>query len=157
MNPSGVFGPGLTSHESSSNTIILGILRGDFLGVPDPDIGFAAVDVVDVAEAHVKALFNPKSSGKRFILSARTIFFSEIFGILADEFNKQGFNIATTPKSPEELRKNSTLVVEFLLGFSGNSLLLDNSRGIKELGFSYSDLKTSIINMAYNFIHNGQV
>lgn len=67
VNPSGIFGPVLSSDVSTSIELIKQLLEGK---VPAcPDIGFSVVDVRDVADLHVRALTAPNMAGERFIAS----------------------------------------------------------------------------------------
>lgn len=73
INPSFVLGPSLSENLSSSSLFIQSVLSGEFPGIPTPDSLYEAVDVRDVANAHILALFNPASNGKRYISSAAKI------------------------------------------------------------------------------------
>ena len=44
--------------------------------------GLDLVDVQDVADMHIEAMLNKDASGKRFLLSALTIWYSDISKIL---------------------------------------------------------------------------
>lgn len=64
INPGFVMGPPVDAHYGSSISVVARLLRGRDPMVPN--IGFAVVDVRDVAEAHLRALTRPDSAGKRF-------------------------------------------------------------------------------------------
>lgn len=64
INPGFVMGPPLDANFGSSISVIRRLLRGKDPMLPN--IGFAVVDVRDVAEAHLRALQNSTSAGKRF-------------------------------------------------------------------------------------------
>uniref|UniRef100_UPI0025CBA2DC NAD-dependent epimerase/dehydratase family protein n=1 Tax=Sphingomonas sp. TaxID=28214 RepID=UPI0025CBA2DC len=67
VNPVAVLGPVMGPDYSTSVMIVEKILSGSIGGVPD--IGFAVVDVRDVADLHVRALNAPDMAGERFIAS----------------------------------------------------------------------------------------
>lgn len=64
VNPGFVMGPPLDAHFGSSISVIARLLRGKDPMLPD--IGFAVVDVRDVAEVHLRALQTISAAGKRF-------------------------------------------------------------------------------------------
>ena len=54
-----------------------------------PKFGIDLVDVKDVAEMHIEAMLNKDASGKRFLLSSDTIWYSEVANLLRENgFNK---------------------------------------------------------------------
>ena len=69
--PSLVLGPGLTVHKNSSETLLAEILKGNFPGIPNPDIMYTVVDVRDAAIGHCYALFKPNLNGQRIALAAQ--------------------------------------------------------------------------------------
>jgi nucleoside-diphosphate-sugar epimerase len=48
-----------------------------------PRFGFSAVDVRDVADAHVRAMTNPDAPGQRFIVGGRFFWLRELAAVLA--------------------------------------------------------------------------
>lgn len=71
INPSLIVGPVIRRCPFSSVEVIANLVERRFSAVPD--LNLWAVDVRDVAEAHIRALVRPAAAGKRFILSAREI------------------------------------------------------------------------------------
>lgn len=65
INPTLVLGPPLDKHYGSSLQLVERILRGKDPMLPD--LGFAAVDVRDIAHMHVAALEDEAKIGERFI------------------------------------------------------------------------------------------
>ncbi len=55
-----------------------------------PRLSFPTVDVRDVAKAHISAMREPNANGKRFVVTARTMWIKEIADVLAKEFQSQG-------------------------------------------------------------------
>ncbi|WP_084659591.1 SDR family oxidoreductase [Vibrio sonorensis] len=76
INPGAILGPVLEKDYGTSAEIVVKLLKGEFIGLPN--IGFAMVDVRDVAELHIRALFHPKAAGERFIAAADFKWFSEV-------------------------------------------------------------------------------
>ena len=70
INPVLVLGPSLTGVLSMSNRLtIKKLFNLPFV----PDMAISVVGVMDVADAHVRAMESTKSNGKRFLLSEKTI------------------------------------------------------------------------------------
>jgi dihydroflavonol-4-reductase len=76
INPGLVLGEPLDEHFGSSMNLIRRILAGKDPAVPD--LGFAVVDVSDVAKAHVRAIDRQLVHGKRVICAAGSMTFREI-------------------------------------------------------------------------------
>lgn len=55
-----------------------------------PRLHMRAVDVRDVAEAHVRALERPASDGQRVIVTAAAWWFQDMADVLKKEFESQG-------------------------------------------------------------------
>lgn len=81
--PGAIFGPLLSRETLGSAGIILRMLHG-MPGVPR--IGLRVVDVRDVAAAHVLALDNPASAGRRFIVVGDLLRMSEVGAVLHAAF-----------------------------------------------------------------------
>lgn len=89
INPGAILGPILEKDYGTSAEIVVKLLKGEFIGLPK--IGFALVDVRDVADLHIRALFHPKAAGERFIAAADFKWFSEVADTLRSaypEFDK---------------------------------------------------------------------
>ena len=85
INPVLVLGPSLSGILSMSNRLtIKKLFNLPFV----PDMAISVVGVMDVADAHVRAMESTKSNGKRFLLSEKTIKLIELTNIL----KKAGFN-----------------------------------------------------------------
>ena len=87
INPALVIGPSLSGDIGESNKAIALVVTGKMpVGIP---LQFGYVDVRDVAEAHILAMQNPKSNGKRFALVEKDLWYKEVAKVLRDNgFNK---------------------------------------------------------------------
>ena len=87
INPALVIGPSLSGDIGESNKAIALVVTGKMpVGIP---LQFGYVDVRDVAEAHILAMQNMKSNGKRFALVEKDLWYKEVAKILRDNgFNK---------------------------------------------------------------------
>ena len=69
INPVGIFGPAIGGITSASlDVAVTGILNGNLESTPHFTMG--VVDVRDVADIHIKAMFHPNAAGERFIATS---------------------------------------------------------------------------------------
>jgi dihydroflavonol-4-reductase len=82
VNPTGIFGPTLTTDLRSSTQFIKMMLDGTMTVAPRARFG--VVDVRDVADLHVRAMSSPDAAGNRYLAVANgpTLSFVEIAQIL---------------------------------------------------------------------------
>lgn len=84
INPSGIFGPLLDEDPGTSAILVQRLMNGS---VPaSPRMPLVAVDVRDVARAHLAAMTAPEAGGHRFPMGERTMFFSEVATVLRNAF-----------------------------------------------------------------------
>tara|TARA_Y100001970_G_scaffold163099_1_gene199364 strand:- start:2059 stop:3072 length:1014 start_codon:yes stop_codon:yes gene_type:complete len=97
INPTVVIGPSLSNDVGGSNLAISKLLDGS---MPfSARFGIDLVDVQDVADMHLEAMLNKDAAGKRFLLSAKTMWYSEISNILREN----GFKKSPTFIAPNFL------------------------------------------------------
>ena len=84
INPGLVIGPPLDGHIGTSLALVQRILRGRDPAVPN--IGFALVDVRDIAAMHVRAIATPQSIGARHLGVSGFLWFPEMAEILAAQY-----------------------------------------------------------------------
>lgn len=82
INPSAVLGPVLEKDYGTSAEIVLKLLKGDFPGLPR--LGFALIDVRDVADLHIRAMTHPDAAGKRFLCANEFMWMEEIAAVLRE-------------------------------------------------------------------------
>lgn len=107
-----------------------------------PNIGFATVDVSEVAAAHVRAAEKPTASG-RYIVAAWEM--ARLID-MARCFRKMGGSMFV----PEHVLPD--VLVRMLVGLTqkwiernlGVRFAVDNSRSIKELGIEYRPLEDTL-------------
>ena len=160
INPSLVLGPGINPFATSESFNLFrqfgdGTMKS---GVPAYYIG--AVDVRDVAEAHMKAGFAPSAKG-RHITSGHDTGFVEIGEILRTRFGGDyPLPRRTLPKWMVWLvgpMLDKSLTRKAVARNVGHPWRADNSKSIRELGISYRPLETSVTEMFQQMIDNGVV
>jgi len=154
--PVAVFGPILTKQENPFNTFILEMLKGTFPGVPENAVA-RAVDVRDVAEAHIRAMLIPEVKGKRFIVYNNLISFSEIVDVLRKEFEKYGYSFPSKKVTVEELKQSNIPAIVTLAQFLRSFPIIDNKGSIEELKMQYRNIAETLIDTGYSFIKLGLV
>lgn len=146
INPAGIWGPSLTkSSKSATIDLLLQLADGRSKGgVPKLDLPF--VDVRNVAEAHVKAAFNPKASG-RYVLLNEVITMKEMADTLKSEYGTAyPFPTKTLPKWLVWLfAKSAGATREFVSKNVGHPLKFNNRKSIAELGIAYVDKRETLI------------
>lgn len=87
VNPSAVLGPLLSNDFSTSIQFVQRLMDGSVPGTPR--IGFAVVDVRDLADLHVLALETPGIDGERFIGAGKFFWMKEVADILRERLGPQ--------------------------------------------------------------------
>jgi nucleoside-diphosphate-sugar epimerase len=132
VNPTGIFGPTLTTDLRSSTALIKAMLDGTMTVAPRQRFGVA--DVRDVADLHIRAMAAPAAAGKRFLAVADgpTLSFLEVAGILRAGLGAAA-ELAPTEEAP------------------GDDLprpIIHNDRARDELGWRPRDSRTTIVETA---------
>lgn len=142
INPGFVLGPPLDSKFGTSIRVIERMLLGKDPMVPQ--IGFATVDVRDVALAHLRALERPESAGKRYVVSDRFLWFQEIAETLKAAHPDR--KIATRV-APNWLLRAVALFdpkVKPVVPNLGQRREVSSARARDELGLNFRDARDSV-------------
>lgn len=157
INPGLVLGPVLGADFSTSGEVVRKLLARDMPGCPD--VGWAVVDVRDVAAAHVAAMTAPGAAGQRFIVAIEHASMLDIARILKDRFGERGFRVPTR-KIPGWLLKlvatwdrTARLAVQEL----GKRQDLSTRKAREVLGFSPRSLEEMVVAMGESMIERGVV
>jgi dihydroflavonol-4-reductase len=157
LNPGLVLGPVLSDNASISGEVVRKLLTREMPGCPD--LGWAAVDVRDVAFAHVTAMTHPKAPGQRFILAIEHASMLQIAEILARHFGPRGFKVPTRRVPNWVLKllalwdKTAALAVPEL----GKRQDVSSNRARAVLNWKPRDLETMVVDMAESMIKLGMV
>ena len=74
LHPTLIFGPRLATKHQLSLMILEDFMQRRLEGCPTPEIYLPIVDVANVVQAHTRALFDPTTDGKRYLLAPRESF-----------------------------------------------------------------------------------
>ncbi len=144
INPVLVLGPSLSGVLSMSNRLtIKKLFNLPFV----PDMAISVVGVMDVADAHVRAMESTKSNGKRFLLSEKTIKLIELSNIL----KKAGFNKVPTIVIPNFIFKFLALFIPSIRSIAkrlGTFETLQTKNANEVLEWFPNSADTEIINSA---------
>ncbi len=132
LNPTGIFGPTLTTELRSSTQLIKMMLDGTMSVAPRQRFGI--VDVRDVADLHLRAMAEPTAAGKRYLAVADgpTLSFLEIAGILRRRLGPLAA-LAPTQEAPGEDPPRP---------------IIHNERAVTELGWRPRPAETTVVETA---------
>jgi dihydroflavonol-4-reductase len=157
INPGLVLGPLLRAERTTSIEVIRRLLGHEFPAVPG--MGFAMVDVRDVATAHRLAMQTPGAAGQRFICAGDHVWMRKMAFILADEFGPRGYRIPTRPLPYWVMwvigRFDPT--VRFALPFVGKPERVSAARAAAELGWTMRPVEATIVDTAESLLRYGVV
>jgi nucleoside-diphosphate-sugar epimerase len=120
-------------------------------------MGFAPVDVRDVATAHRLALETPAAAGNRYILAGEHMWMRDIAAVLAEEFNPLGYRVPTG-SLPTLLLRAMALVdssIRPALDFVGRRELVSADKARSELGWTMRPVRDTILDTARSLIELG--
>ena len=153
LNPVYIQGPLLSaSCGEVTQMFCLAFLNNSMSAIPD--FSTAVVDVRDVAAAHIAALENTNASGKRYLLTNRVVHLREFSQIIGNEFQPQGYKIAS-----KDLSKIGAWVGKFfnpmikgLYAAFGKNILYNNEAMVSDLGIHPRPVEESILDTCYSLI-----
>lgn len=157
INPGLVLGPVLSADFSTSGEVVRKLMKRELPGCPD--IGWAVVDVRDVATAEVAALTTKAAAGQRFIIAIEHASMRDIAQVLQKTFAPRGYKVPTRSVPGWLLRlvstwdKTAKLAVQEL----GKRQDLSNQRARTVLGWSPRSLETMVVDMGESMIAHGVV
>jgi nucleoside-diphosphate-sugar epimerase len=158
LNPSTVIGPVLGDEPGMSANGVIKLLAREISLIPR--FNLPAVDVRDVALAHMRAMTLPKAAGRRTMVhSGTSLWTQEMAKILEHEFDPQGYDIPTTV-APYALLKLISLTdnyVKMMLPLYDKVQTYDSSKMQTILEITPRDVRQSVIDMAYSLIEKGFV
>jgi nucleoside-diphosphate-sugar epimerase len=91
INPGLVLGPILDEDYGTSGEVVRKLMLREFPGCPT--LGWAPVDVRDVAAAHLAAMTTPEAAGQRFCCAIEHAWMGDIARILDERFTARGYRI----------------------------------------------------------------
>lgn len=157
INPSAVLGPLLSDDVSTSIQFISRLLDGSVPGYPR--LGFAVVDVRDLADLHVRALEAEGMDGERFIAAGRFMMMGEVAQLLRA---RMGTAARRVPRRqlPDWLLRGMALFdgsIRQVVGELGRRRAGDPEHTASVLGWRTRDEEETILDTARSLIAQGIV
>lgn len=157
VNPSAVLGPLLSDDFSTSIQFVQRLLDGSMPGTPR--LGFAVVDVRDLADLHVRALTAPGIDGERFIGAGKFLWMKDVATILRAELGPRARKV---PKRsiPDFLVRIIALfdpTIRQVLPELGRTRAVDASHAKAVLGWETRAEEESILDTARSLLDRGIV
>lgn len=158
INPALVFGKSLTPNTQSGSVEVLQQFTNGMTLAGVPPMWNGVVDVQDVAEAHLRAAFNPDTHG-RYIIAAETLSLLEMGKILREAFGSK------FPFPRNQLPKAAFKIFGPLAGFSrefveknmGYPIFFNAQKSQAELGMQYRPVKESLVEHFQQLLDDGVV
>ena len=157
INPGFVLGPLLNADQGTSGELVRKLMVRDMPACPE--IGFAPVDVRDVAIAHRLAMEVPQAAGNRYICAGEHLWVQDMAKVLAVEFNPRGYRVPTgrLPYWLMWIFARFDKAVRLALTFVGRKELVSSAKAQRELGWTMRPVRESIIDTARTMIEQGVV
>ena len=160
INPSLVIGPGINPRATSESFKLVRQLGDGSMKAGAPRMGFGAVDVRDLAEAHFRAAFIPEAKG-RYIVSGHN---TDLLAMAQTLIDRYGDDYPVPRKAmPKWLVWLVAPMVNKALTRKIVSLNVnlpwrgDNGKSVRELGMQYRPLKASMVDFFQQMIDSGLV
>lgn len=152
INPGFVLGPPLDDNFGTSMKTIKRLLSAKDPALPQ--VGFASVDVRDVAAAHVGAIDNPETHGLRILVVERFLWFADIAEAIAKAFPKRKIVTRLAPNwlirflglFDQQIRTISPLL--------GKRFTVSNGRAKELLALNLNDTRRSVVESARYLVDN---
>jgi dihydroflavonol-4-reductase len=157
VNPGFVAGP-LSGPEIGTSGEVVKRLLGRLLPAC-PEIGWAIVDVRDVAIAHRLATQIPEAAGHRFIAAGDHVWMQDISKILAAEFGPRGYRPPTgrLPYPLLWLAGRFDASIRLILQYVGKKERVSHEKARRMLGWSPRPVRETFVDMAESMIAKGLV
>ncbi|SCK22320.1 NAD-dependent epimerase/dehydratase family protein [Vogesella sp. LIG4] len=159
INPSLVIGPGINPHATSESFKLMQQLGNGRMKAGVPDIGLGAVDVRDLAEAHLRAAYLPEAKG-RYIISGHNTSLPAMARTLLPTYQAYPIPRRILPKwlvwlvAPLADKSTTRKFVARNVGYAWQA---DNGKSIRELKMQYRPLAASAQDMFQQLIDSRQL
>jgi dihydroflavonol-4-reductase len=157
VNPSAVLGPLLGSDFSTSLEIVKKLMEGAFPGVPR--LGFALVDVRDIADLHLLAMATPQAAGQRYIGGIDFFWMEDVARMLRDGLGLEARKVpkARLPGFLLRLVAKIDPAVASVVGELDRTRRVTHAKATQELGWNPRPVETTVLETARSMIREGVV
>lgn len=157
INPSAVLGPVLSDDFSTSIEFVKRMMDGSMPGIPR--LGFAVVDVRDLADIHVRALNAPAVANERFIAAGPFMMMQEVGQLLRARLGVQARKVPLRgiPDFVVRLMGVFDPSIRQVVGELGRIRAVDSGHALAALGWKTRDAGESILDTARSLLERGIV
>lgn len=157
VNPSAVLGPLMSDDFSASIEFVKRLIDGSMPGFPR--LGFAVVDVRDLADLHVRALTAPGMANERFIGAGPFMMIRDVGEILRDRLGREARKVPTRGIPDFVLRLMAVFdnSIRQVTGELGRTRAASSDHAQAVLGWTQRPAEESIIDTARSLIDRGIV
>ncbi len=157
INPGFVLGPVMSADPGTSGEVVRKLLMREMPACPR--IGFAPVDVRDVAIAHRLAMESAQAPGNRYICAGEHMWIEDMAKVLAAEFNPKGYRVPTgrLPYWLMWIVARFDKTIRLALEYVGRQELVTCEKAQRELGWSMRPVHDSILDTGHSMIEHGIV
>lgn len=157
LTPGTILGPLQNTDCNTSLELIRRMMAGQLPVVPK--IGWATVDVRDLARLHRLAMENPAAAGNRYIAGGRHVWAVDMASVLAERYRPRGYRIGTRlmPHTLMRLLGVADPSVRLALTFWNRRMLVSAEKAEAELGWTMRPVEETLIDTAHSMIEHGVV
>jgi nucleoside-diphosphate-sugar epimerase len=157
INPGFVVGPLLGTVCGTSGELVRKLLRREMPACPE--LGWAMVDVRDIARAERLALETPSAGGQRFIVAGDHVWIRDAARMLAEEFAPLGFRVPTgaLPYWALWMIARFDRTIRMSLDYVGHREIVSSAKSRDQLGLVLRPPRESLVDMAHSLIEQGIV
>lgn len=153
-----VLGPLQSAATSTSHEPVRRLLAREAPG--SPRVGWAVVDVRDLAVAHRLAVEVPEAVGNRYICAGEHVWMADMARLLAEEFGPRGFRVPTRV-IPDVLVRAIALLfdkgIRLTLPMLDRTELLSSEKAGRELDWAMRPVRETVLDTAESLIEFGVV
>ena len=157
INPGVVLGPVLEKDYGTSGEVVRKLMKREMPGCAD--VGWAPVDVRDVAGAHIAAMVTPAAAGKRFCCALDHVSLQDIAKVLETNFASRGYRIPTRvlPNFLVRIAAIFDKTIRVIVPELGKKERISSERIRKELDWQPRSFEEMVVAMGDSMIEHGIV
>jgi len=144
VEPGAIIGPVLNNDHSFSLQAVQRLLDGAMPAIPR--LGFAFVDVRDVADLHIRAMTDPAAAGQRFLATDEFLWIADVAAILRKRLGDRASKVPTR-MAPNLLVRALSLFdgdLRSVVGDLGERTYYSNAKARERLGWQPRPVEDSI-------------
>ncbi|GHA12753.1 nucleoside-diphosphate sugar epimerase [Devosia pacifica] len=146
IHPGMILGPASDQDTSISLGLVSGLLDGSTPAMLN--MGFAVIDVRDVAAMHIAALENDESIGERYLATNRYIHFTEVAEILRQKYPDRPITRKVVPDWMLRIMARMGAPVRQIINDVGNVKHFEGRKGERLLGRPYISAEEAVLSAA---------